>query len=122
MRGLLDIIARLVTTYEPTDLVSCWDDDWRPQWRFDLIPSYKSHRLGVDVAAGLDVEVTPDPLEVQIPIIREVLDAWASRGRAPHYEADDMIGTLATAPRSRSTSSPATETSSSSSTTPAKCA
>ena len=40
----------------------------------------------------------PDPLEVQVPIIREVLDALrhlASIG-ADGYEADDVIGTLAT--------------------------
>src|SRR5687768_10012766 len=36
VRGLLDMIARLVTEFEPTHLVACWDDDWRPQWRVDL--------------------------------------------------------------------------------------
>ena len=44
-RGLLDIIAKLVTLYEPTHIIACWDDDWRPQWRVDLIPSYKAHRV-----------------------------------------------------------------------------
>jgi 5'-3' exonuclease len=39
VRGLLDIIARLVTEFEPSELVACWDDDWRPQWRVDLIPT-----------------------------------------------------------------------------------
>jgi len=97
VRGLLDFIARLVTTYEPTDLVCCWDDDWRPGWRVDLIPSYKSHRVVAPIPAGVDIEETPDPLEAQIPIIRAVLEALgvAVIG-APDHEADDVIGTLAT--------------------------
>jgi len=100
VRGLLDIIARLVAEYEPTDLVACWDDDWRPQWRVDLIPSYKAHRVAEEVAAGPDVEVVPDPLEAQVPVIRETLTALgiAIAGAAEH-EADDVIGTLATTAR-----------------------
>jgi len=97
VRGLLDFIARLVTTYGPDELVCCWDDDWRPAWRVELIPSYKAHRVVAEIPAGVDIEVTPDPLEVQIPIIREVLGALnlAVVG-APGYEADDVIGTLTT--------------------------
>ncbi|MGX5770878.1 5'-3' exonuclease [Microbacterium trichothecenolyticum] len=97
VRGFLDIITRLVTTYRPTHLVACWDDDWRPQWRVELIPTYKTHRVAEVVAGGPDVEVVPDPLEVQVPIIREVLDTLGIRvvGAAAH-EADDVIGTLAT--------------------------
>ena len=76
VRGLLDFIARLVEQYRPTDLVCCWDDDWRPQWRVDLIPSYKAHRVVEEVATAPDVEEVPDPLEVQVPIILEVLDAF----------------------------------------------
>ncbi|MBA2445417.1 MAG: 5'-3' exonuclease [Nocardioidaceae bacterium] len=100
VRGLLDFIARLVTIYEPDELVCCWDDDWRPAWRVALIPSYKAHRVVAEVSAGVDVEVTPDPLEVQIPIIREVLGALniAVVGAAG-YEADDVIGTLSTTAR-----------------------
>lgn len=96
-RGLLDIIAKLVTLYEPTHIVACWDDDWRPQWRVDLIPSYKTHRVVEVVAAGPDVEEVPDPLEAQIPLIRKTLSALGIPiiGVAEH-EADDVIGTLAT--------------------------
>ena len=97
VRGFLDIITKLVTTYRPTHLVACWDDDWRPQWRVDLIPTYKTHRVAEVVASGPDVEVVPDPLEVQVPVIREALDILGLRivGVAEH-EADDVIGTLAT--------------------------
>lgn len=97
VRGLLGYISSLVEQYEPTHLVCCWDDDWRPQWRVDLIPTYKAHRVVTEVAGAPDVEEVPDPLEVQVPIIREVLAAFgiAVIG-APGYEADDVIGTLAT--------------------------
>ncbi|WP_194408739.1 5'-3' exonuclease [Microbacterium cremeum] len=98
VRGFLDIITKLVTTYRPTHLVACWDDDWRPQWRVDLIPTYKSHRVAEVVAAGPDVEVVPDPLEIQVPVIRAALEAVGIRiVGAPEHEADDVIGTLATA-------------------------
>jgi 5'-3' exonuclease len=97
VRGLLDFINRLVTDYQPTHLVCCWDNDWRPQWRVDLIPSYKAHRVEVVVPGGSDVEVVPDPLEVQIPIILDVLKAFGiAVVGADDYEADDVIGTLAT--------------------------
>lgn len=96
-RGLLDIIAKLVSTYEPTHVAACWDDDWRPEWRVQLIPSYKTHRVVVEVETGPDVEEVPDPLEAQIPLIRESLDLLGIPivGAAAH-EADDVIGTLAT--------------------------
>ena len=97
VRGLMEFISRLVNDYSPTDLVCCWDNDWRPQWRVDLIPSYKSHRVVEEVETAPDVEEVPDPLQVQVPIIREVL---AAAGicviGADGYEADDVIGTLAT--------------------------
>ena len=97
VRGLLDFIARLVTDYRPTHLVCCWDDDWRPQWRVDLLPTYKAHRVVEEVETAPDVEEVPDPLGVQVPVIREVLSAFGITViGAPGYEADDVIGTLAT--------------------------
>jgi 5'-3' exonuclease len=97
VRGLLDFISRLVSTHQPTHLVACWDEDWRPGWRVNLIPSYKGHRVVRPVPGGVDVEETPDPLEAQIPIIQEVLQALQIPViGAPHFEADDIIGTLAT--------------------------
>lgn len=96
-RGLLDMIGRLLTDYEPTHIVACWDDDWRPQWRVDLLPSYKAHRVVEAVAGAPDVEEVPDPLEAQLPLIRRSLGALGIPiiGVAAH-EADDVIGTLAT--------------------------
>jgi 5'-3' exonuclease len=98
VRGLLEFIARLVADYQPTHLVCCWDNDWRPQWRVDLLPSYKGHRV-VAARPGPtpDIEEVPDPLEAQIPVIVEVLGALGiAIVGADGYEADDVIGTLAT--------------------------
>jgi 5'-3' exonuclease len=97
VRGLLDFISRLVEEYRPTHLVCCWDNDWRPQWRVDLLPTYKAHRVEVEVPGGSDIEEVPDPLQVQIPVIREVLGAFGiAVVGADGFEADDVIGTLAT--------------------------
>ncbi len=98
VRGLLDFITRLVGDYQPTHLACCWDNDWRPQWRVDLLPTYKAHRV-VAARPGPtpDVEEVPDPLEQQIPIIVATLEALGiAIVGADHYEADDVIGTLAT--------------------------
>lgn len=96
VRGLLDFIGRLVQDHRPDDLVACWDADWRPQWRVDLIPSYKAHRVAVETDAGQpDEEETPDTLAPQVPVIAAVLDALGiARVGVAGYEADDVIGTL----------------------------
>jgi 5'-3' exonuclease len=95
VRGMLDFLARLLDDLHPDALAACWDDDWRPQWRVDLIPSYKAHRVVEEVPAGTDVEETPDPLAVQVPVIREALEVLGvAVVGAAEYEADDVIGTL----------------------------
>ncbi|MCC9204940.1 5'-3' exonuclease [Arthrobacter sp. zg-Y769] len=97
VRGLLDMIARLTSDYEATHLIACWDDDWRPQWRVDLLPTYKAHRVAEEVSGNPDVETVPDPLEAQIPMIRRTLElAGIAVVGAAEHEADDVIGTYAT--------------------------
>jgi 5'-3' exonuclease len=94
VRGFLDMVSTLVTRYRPTRLVACLDEDWRPAWRVALLPSYKAHRL-VDQNVP-DVEVVPDLLAPQVPILLEVLAAVGiATAGAAGYEADDVIGTLA---------------------------
>ncbi|AYN36667.1 MULTISPECIES: 5'-3' exonuclease [Streptomyces] len=97
VRGLLDFIDRLVRDHRPDALVACMDADWRPEWRVELIPSYKAHRVAEEHAAGPDEEEVPDTLAPQVPVIEAVLDALGiARIGVAGYEADDVIGTLAT--------------------------
>src|SRR5215207_2092343 len=93
VRGLLDMVASLVSAYPPTHLVACWDNDWRPQFRVEAIPTYKTHRLA---DGSLTEEQIPVDLAVQVPVIADALDALGiARLGADGYEADDVIGTLA---------------------------
>ncbi|MFF2851416.1 5'-3' exonuclease H3TH domain-containing protein [Streptomyces sp. NPDC058001] len=95
VRGLLEFIDRLVKDHHPDDLVACMDADWRPQWRVDLIPSYKAHRVAEVTASGPDTEEVPDTLSPQVPVIEAVLDALGiARVGVAEYEADDVIGTF----------------------------
>ncbi|MEU9923451.1 5'-3' exonuclease [Streptomyces griseoluteus] len=95
VRGLLDFIDRLVKDHRPDKLVACMDADWRPQWRVDLIPSYKAHRVAEEHEGAPDAEEVPDTLSPQVPVIEEVLDALGiARVGVAGYEADDVIGTF----------------------------
>ncbi|WP_370189124.1 5'-3' exonuclease H3TH domain-containing protein [Aeromicrobium sp.] len=104
LRGLLDFVSTLVDQHEPDAVVACWDDDWRPQWRVDLLPSYKTHRVAEAVEEGLGdassgvAEESPELLSPQVPLIAEALGILnipvVGREGA---EADDVIGSLAQA-------------------------
>lgn len=91
VRGLLDTISLLVEKRGPNRVIACWDNDWRPTWRVDAVPGYKSHR----VEEATD-EVVPDTLSPQIPLIWQVLPLL---GITIHgvdgWEADDVIARLA---------------------------
>lgn len=91
IRGLIDMIARLVRSRRPSSLVACMDADWRPAFRVAALPSYKAHRVGPDGG-----DPTPPTLAAQVPVIEEVLDAVGiARVGVAGYEADDVIGALA---------------------------
>jgi 5'-3' exonuclease len=90
VRGLLDMIARLVRARQPAELVACLDADWRPAFRVEAVASYKAHRLATDGG-----EQVPPALATQVPVIEDVLAAAGiALAAAPGYEADDVIGTL----------------------------
>jgi 5'-3' exonuclease len=94
VRGFLDMVATLISRRRPDRLVACWDDDWRPAFRVAALPSYKAHRLA-DPATG--AEESPPGLDVQVPVIVELLAALGlARIGAAGLEADDVIGVLAT--------------------------
>jgi 5'-3' exonuclease len=91
VRGLLDMIARLVRSRRPGRLIACMDADWRPAFRVAAVPSYKQHRAQPD-----GTEQVPDSLSAQIPVIEEVLGAaGVAMAAAAGFEADDVIATLA---------------------------
>ena len=101
VRGTLDFISHLVTAYRPDRLIATFDADWRPAFRVALLPSYKAHRVldPADTgAAALDpnVELVPDTLGPQVPVLEAVLDACGlARGWAEEFEADDAIAAYA---------------------------
>ena len=94
VRGLLEMIASLVTAHSPGGVVACWDDDWRPAFRVAAVPGYKAHRVSIG-PDGLEREETPPELDEQVPVIVDALRAVGiARVGCPGYEADDVIGTL----------------------------
>ena len=101
LRGLLDFVSTLTEQHSPDAIVACWDDDWRPQWRVDLLPSYKTHRLAdpaAVAAGGALAEESPELLTPQVPLIAEALGILGIPVvGGPGAEADDVIGSLAQA-------------------------
>ena len=114
VRGLLDIIAKFVRETHPDEVAACWDNDWRPEWRVALVDSYKAHRVagglparradprlpigagGRGAASGV-AEIADAALSIQVPLISAVLEAAGiPMVGADGYEADDVIGSLAT--------------------------
>ena len=86
VRGFMDNLARYITDRKPHRVAVATDEDWRPDWRVELIPSYKEHRTA---------EPIPPALIPQMPIIMECLaaigvDALGLAG----YEAEDIIASL----------------------------
>ena len=96
IRGFLQMLARLVERHGPAQVALCWDEDWRPQWRVDRLPSYKAHRVAETTGAADGPEEVPDTLAPQADALADLLDALGmERPRAAGFEADDLIGTLA---------------------------
>jgi len=117
VRGTLDFITHLVANYRPDRLIACFDADWRPAFRVELLPSYKAHRVVEETApvpddlqgggeagkgaASASVEEIPDTLTPQVQMLLEVLAAFGiADGWAPGFEADDAIAAYAALHRS----------------------
>jgi 5'-3' exonuclease len=86
VRGFLERLARLIEQRRPRHLVVVEDWAWRPSWRVELIPTYKSHRVTEPIPAGL---------APQMPVVQELLEAVGidTIGVAEH-EAEDVIASL----------------------------
>ncbi len=88
VRGFLDNLARIITDRRPRQVAVTTDEDWRPDWRVELLPSYKVHRTA---------EPVPHALEPQIPVIMECLEAvGVDVVGLDDYEAEDIIASLVT--------------------------
>jgi 5'-3' exonuclease len=87
VRGSMDNLARYITERKPRHVAVTTDEDWRPDWRVELIPSYKEHRTA---------EPVPPALIPQMPVIMECFEAIGvdAVGLAD-YEAEDIISSLA---------------------------
>jgi len=85
IRGFLERLGRLIVERRPRHLAVADDWAWRPDWRVQLIPTYKSHRVA---------EPVPAALAPQLPAIRDLLEAIGIdiAGVADH-EAEDVIAT-----------------------------
>ena len=95
LRGFCDMVAVLVEEYTPTGLIAALDRRWRPDWRVELLPTYKAHRVGDD-----GEEDAPASLAPQVSSIRDVLSAAGiCQAWAEDAEADDVLATLATRDR-----------------------
>ncbi len=90
--GFLGMLARLVTDHDPEFICCATDEDWRPEWRVELIDSYKSVRA----EPGSAQEEAEDILEPQMPPLFEILEGCKIPVVGhPGAEAEDVIGTLA---------------------------
>ena len=90
--GFLNMLARLLTDRHPDGLAIAVDDDWRPAFRVDALPTYKAHRVSDE----------PDPVAPQEEAGREVLTALGiAVVGAAGFEAEDVIATLAARARGR---------------------
>lgn len=94
VRGFLEMATAFIKANPANEIVFAWDTDWRPQWRVDLIPSYKAHRVD-ELAVDDGYEEIPDNLSPQISAIAQILDAIGlARIGQNDFEADDILGTL----------------------------
>lgn len=84
VRGFMEMTTRLLTDRRPGELVAVFDADWRPAFRVEAYPGYKSER-----------QEDPPELPRQFDVLAEVLDAAGIvRAEAAGLEADDVLATL----------------------------
>ena len=86
VRGTLDRLANVITERKPRHVALTTDEDWRPDWRVELIPGYKVHRVA---------EPVPPALIPQMPVIMAALEAvGVDTLGLKDYEAEDIIASL----------------------------
>ena len=90
--GFLRMLGRLIFDWDPDFVCCATDENWRPEWRVQLIDSYKTSRA----EPGSAQDQTERHLAAQTPVLYQIL-ALCGVPVAGHrdYEAEDVIGTLA---------------------------
>ena len=87
--GFLNFVSRLLTDRRPSRFFIALDNDWRPAFRVEALPMYKTQRV-----AGPDDP--PDDVGLQFPMILEIFDAIGlSYAEADGFEAEDVIASIA---------------------------
>jgi len=90
--GFIRMLARLVADHDPDYIACATDEDWRPEWRVELIPEYKAARA----EPGSAQEEAEDLLAPQVPVAYDLLEQTGIRVVGHEgFEAEDIIGTLA---------------------------
>lgn len=90
--GFLGMLSRLIADRDPDFICCATDEDWRPEWRVELIDSYKALRA----EPGSAQEAAEDLLAPQMPVLFEILEGCGIPVLGhPGCEAEDVIGTLA---------------------------
>ena len=83
--GFLNTLQEVLTKEQPTHIGVAFDPHG-PTFRSEAYPAYKAQR-----------EATPEDIKLSVPIIKDLLKAWnIPILQVDGYEADDVIGTLAT--------------------------
>ena len=83
--GFLNTLQEVLTKEQPTHIGVAFDPHG-PTFRSEAYPAYKAQR-----------EATPEDIKKSVPIIKDLLKAWnIPILQVDGYEADDVIGTLAT--------------------------
>ena len=88
-QGFLNFVSRLLSDRRPSRFIIALDNDWRPAFRVEALPMYKTQRV-----AGPDDP--PDDVGLQFPMILEIFDAIGlSYAEADGFEAEDVIASIA---------------------------
>ena len=83
--GFVNTLQEVLTKEQPTHIGVAFDPHG-PTFRSEAYPAYKAQR-----------EATPEDIRKAVPIIKDLLRAWnIPILQVDGYEADDVIGTLAT--------------------------
>ena len=86
VHGFSNMLVKMLQEYTPDRMVVAFDKS-RQTFRTEMYADYKGTR-----------DKTPEEFSLQVPILREFLKAWGIPFiELDRYEADDIIGTLATA-------------------------